>query len=78
MLNEGRIQGCFKHTLISREVENGTFSDHSHYPAEGITAMALILLSMTMFFVMLFATANAIRNEARVDRSGLNRKQLFK
>ncbi len=40
--------------------------------------MALILLSMTMFFVMLFATANAIRNEARMDRSGLNRNHLFK
>jgi hypothetical protein len=40
--------------------------------------MALLLLSMTMFFVMLFATANAIRNEARTDRSGLNRNRLLK
>lgn len=40
--------------------------------------MALILLSMTMFFVMLFATANAIRNEARHDRLGLNRTRLIK
>jgi hypothetical protein len=40
--------------------------------------MALILLSMTMFFVMLFATANAIRNEARVDRPDLNRTRLLK
>jgi uncharacterized membrane protein len=40
--------------------------------------MVLILLSMTMFFVMLFATANAIRNEARNDRSGLTRDHLLK
>ena len=40
--------------------------------------MALILLSMTMFFVLIFATANAIRNEARMDRPGLNRTRLFK
>ncbi len=40
--------------------------------------MALLLLSMTMFFVMLFATANAIRSEARMDRSGLNRNHLLK
>jgi len=40
--------------------------------------MALILLSMTMFFVMLFATANAIRNEAHNDGSGLTRDRLAK
>lgn len=40
--------------------------------------MALILLSMTMFFVMLFATANAIRNEARNDGSDLNRTRVLK
>lgn len=40
--------------------------------------MALILLSMTMFFVMLFATANAIRNEARKDQPDLSRTRLFK
>ncbi len=40
--------------------------------------MALILLSMTMFFVMLFATANAIRNEARNDGPHLNRTRLLK
>ena len=39
--------------------------------------MALILLSMTMFFVMLFATANAIRKETRMDRSGPNNSHLF-
>ena len=39
--------------------------------------MALILLSMTMFFVMIFATANAIRKEARMDRSGQNNSHLF-
>lgn len=31
--------------------------------------MALIILSMTMFFVMLFATANAIRNETPDSRA---------
>ncbi|WP_428428709.1 hypothetical protein [Pararhizobium sp.] len=78
MLDEGRVQGCFKEDLIFREVENGTFSSHGRLLAERITTMALILLSMTMFFVMLFATANAIRNEARLDRPDLNRTRLFK
>jgi len=78
MLDQGCVQGCFKEDLVFREVENGTFSSHGRLLAERITAMALILLSMTMFFVMLFATANAIRNEARLDRPGLNRTRLLK
>jgi hypothetical protein len=41
--------------------------------------MALILLlSMIMFFTMLFATANAIRNEARIDRTDVLRDRLGK
>jgi len=74
MLRSRLFQGRF----CIPEVENGTFSSHGRLLAERMTAMALILLSMTMFFVMLFATANAIRNEARVDRTGLNRNHLFK
>jgi len=38
--------------------------------------MGLILLSMTMFFAMLFATANAIRSEARDARQTAQRKHL--
>ena len=30
--------------------------------------MALLLLSILMFFAMLFATLNAMRQEARMDR----------
>ncbi|MDQ0320395.1 hypothetical protein QO002_002533 [Pararhizobium capsulatum DSM 1112] len=30
--------------------------------------MGLILLSMTMFFAMLFATVHALKDEARQDR----------
>ncbi|WP_426230312.1 hypothetical protein [Pararhizobium sp. DWP3-4] len=78
MLDEGHVQGCFKEGLIFREVENGTFSSDGRLSAERITAMALILLSMTMFFVMIFATANAIRSEARMDRPGLTGNRLFK
>jgi hypothetical protein len=41
--------------------------------------MALILLlSMIMFFTMLFATANAIRNEAPIDRTDVLRERLGK
>ena len=40
--------------------------------------MGLILLSITMFFAMLFATVHAIRNEARNDHDGLLRDQLLK
>lgn len=40
--------------------------------------MGLMLLSMTMFFAMLFATANAIRNEMRSDREGLFQDQRLK
>lgn len=40
--------------------------------------MGLILLSITMFFAMLFATAHAIRNEARNDRDGLLQDQMLK
>ncbi len=40
--------------------------------------MAILLLSMTMFFAMLFATANALRNEARGDRNSFNRDPLLK
>ncbi|WP_438748538.1 hypothetical protein [Pararhizobium sp. O133] len=57
---------------------SGTFLERGRYLAERITVMALILLSMTMFFAMLFATAHALRNEARGDRSGLNRDPLLK
>jgi succinate dehydrogenase hydrophobic anchor subunit len=67
----------FLGALLIRQVKNGTFFHHGRLLAERITAMALILLSMTMFFVMLFATANAIRKEARMDRSGPNNSHLF-
>jgi hypothetical protein len=60
------------------KVENGTFLESGRYLAEGITVMAIILLSMTMFFAMLFATANALRNESRGDRNGLTRDHLLK
>lgn len=40
--------------------------------------MGLILLSMTMFFAMLFATVHAIRDEARDERNGGIRKIAFK
>jgi uncharacterized membrane protein len=60
------------------EITHGTFFKSGRYWAERITIMGLILLSMTMFFVMLFATAQAIRNEARDDRSGLTRDRLIK
>ena len=40
--------------------------------------MALILLlSMSMFFVMLFATANAIRKESNDDRRGFPHDPLM-
>ncbi len=40
--------------------------------------MGLILLSITMFFTMLFATVNAIRNESRAERGALPRNPLMK
>lgn len=41
--------------------------------------MALVLLfSMIMFFAMLFATANAIRNEVRIERADVLRDHLTK
>ena len=40
--------------------------------------MILILLSMTMFFAMLFATVNAIRNEARQDRPAAAFRPMIK
>ena len=40
--------------------------------------MGLILLSMTMFFAMLFATVHAIRDEARDERNHDIRKIAFK
>ncbi len=40
--------------------------------------MGLILLSMTMFFAMLFATVHALRDEARQDRKSGSSNVAFK
>jgi len=39
--------------------------------------MAIILLSITMFFLMLFATVNAIRTESRAENRALRHPHLM-
>lgn len=40
--------------------------------------MGLILLSITMFFAMLFATVHALRDEARYERNDAGQKIALK
>jgi len=40
--------------------------------------MAILLLSITMFFTMIFATVNAIRNESRAEHGAMRQHNLMK
>ncbi|WP_280950754.1 hypothetical protein [Pararhizobium antarcticum] len=39
--------------------------------------MAILLLSITMFFLMIFATVNAIRTESRAENRAMRNTQLM-